>query len=156
MTRSPNGGIANGADLLADSTFFKVNTVMAHATGDFGSAASAAQNLIRLMEIVQQKANVKYIKVESAVVDLSDAAVRASYALGSDYNQAATTVYTIKFMIEQAKFLDATALEALIQGITAPFATAGVPITGPSTRSVTAYETVSTSARNVKVLDFDI
>lgn len=156
MTRSPNGGIFNGADLGADSDFFKVYTVVAHTEGNFGDTNSANRNLVRLMELIQTKVNVKYVKVSSAVVDLSVAANRAAISLGTDYNQAATTVYTISFMAEQGKFQTAAALLTELDGIATPFTTTGVPITGPATRNETAYETSSASAKNIHVDGFNL
>lgn len=156
MTRSPNGGIFKGADLNGNSTFFKIFTVVDHGVGNFGDSNSDSRNMIRLAELIQQKVNMKYINVTSAVVDLSVASNRALYNLGTDYNQAATTVYTITFMAEMAGFLTAADLIASLDNLEVPFATAGVPITGPATRNETAYETSSASAKNTVVLDFDL
>lgn len=149
--RSPNGGVLNGADLTATADFVTLQTVIGQTTGNFGSAASTADNLFRLSELIQQKANMKYIKVSSAVVDLSDATNRAFYQLGTDYNQALTTVYTIKFVVDQSGFVSTSIIHDLLQGIAVVFPTVGVPITGPAVRTISAYEIDSASAKNMAI-----
>lgn len=155
MTHLSNGGIFNGADLGVNSDFFVIKTVIGHATGNYGVATSDSRNLEILMEQVQQKINVKYISVASAVVDLSVAANAAAAGLGTNFNQAGTTVTTIKFMTEQAGFLTAASLAALIQGFAVANPTVGVPSSaGPVTLS--AYETASASLKNISVTVSDL
>lgn len=155
MTHLSNGGIFNGADLGVNSDFFVIKTVIGHATGNYGVTTSDARNLELLMEQVQQKINVKYISVASAVVDLSDADARAVAGLGTNFNQALTNVVTIKFMTEQAGYLTAASLAALIQGIAVSNPTVGVPSSAGAV-TLSAYETVSASLKNISVSVSDL
>ena len=157
MSRSPNGGVFSPADLMANSDFVTIYSVIGHATGDFGDVAvpSDAQNLEKLIEMVTTKINVKYIKVSSAVIDLSDAGQRAIYGLGTGFNQAATTVYTVKFMTEQTKFLTAASLAALIEGVTVPNAKLAVPH-NVAPADQTAYNTLSAAEKNIVIAFNDL
>ena len=165
MPLSPNGGIENGAYLNATSDFFLIYTLIGQATGPIGAAntgdtenaASDAQNLWKLMETVQTLVNAKYINVSSAVVDLSVAGNRAIYNFGTDFNQAATTVYTIKFMAEQPHMLTVANLTDLLEGNSAIVynPTTGVPSSGgPVTLS--AYELTDAAATNTSITLFEI
>jgi hypothetical protein len=155
MTHQANGGIGNGADLGANSDFVVITTVIGHATGNFGVAPSDAQNLVKLMELVQQKINVKYIHVASAVVDLSDADARAAAGLGTNFNQAATTVTTIKFMTEQAGFLTADILAGLVDGVAVVNPTVGVPSSAGAV-TLSAYEADNAATKNIAVVIADL
>lgn len=157
MSRSPNGGVFSPANLQADSDFVVINTVIGHATGDFGDVLvpSNAQNLEKLIEMIMTKVNVKYIKVSSAVVDLSDAGVRAVYGLGTGFNQAATTVYTIKFMSEQTKFISTAIINALIEGVAVVNPTLAVPHNA-APADQTAYNTASAAEKNIVVTVSDL
>lgn len=155
IDRSPSGGVLEGADLHGDAQFFTIYTVAAHEAGAYGDTDSAKRNLFRLSQIIEQKINLKQISVSSETVDLSDADNRTFYGLGDDYNQAATDVYTVKFMVEQSGYLSDTTLEELLDGVALPFTTTGVPITGPSTRDISAYETSDADEKNINVILFD-
>src|SRR5690606_36301448 len=98
--QSPNGGVKVGADLGANSDFVVIHTVIGHAAGDVGASGTAnnQKNLQKLFEIINNLVNIKYVNVSSPVADLSDAGEAALYGLGSAFDQAATAVYTIKFM----------------------------------------------------------
>lgn len=150
--RSPFGGVRNGADITGDAEFVTIYTVLAHQTGDYGSTVTAKRNLMRLMELIQQKVNVNYIHVSSAVVDLSDADTRTFYGLGTNFNQAATTMYTIKFIVEQSGFISESIINELIDGVVMPFETAGVPITGPSTADLDTFDVDGAATKNVNVI----
>ena len=155
---SPNGGVFSPANLQADSDFFVINTVIGLATGDVGDYATPndAQNLQKLIEMISLRVNPKYIKVSSAVVDLSVSGNRVAMGLGTNFNQAATTVYTLHFMTEQTKFLTAASLAALIQGVPVPAWAWGVPVNGPATANQSAYETVSASLSNISIVVSDL
>ena len=155
MTHLANGGIVNGSNLGANSDFVTIYTVIGHATGDFGVSASDAQNAVKLFEMIGTKANVKYTKISSAVVDLSVSGNRTIYGLGTNFNQASTTVYTIKFMAEQAGYVTAANLAALIQGVTVPNTTAAVP-SSAGNADQSAYETASASLKNIVISVADL
>ena len=152
MVPSPNGGIENGDYLNADSSFFVIYTLVANAPGDFGSTASAAQNLQKLIETVMTTSIVKYINVTSAVVDLSVSGNRAIYNFGTVFNQASTTVYTIKFMIEQTDFTTQASLTTLLEANSAIvyFPTVSVPTSG-GTVTLSAYELTNSSTTNTAI-----
>lgn len=149
---SPNGGVFNGANALGYQNFIVFYTLLAQATGnvgDYGTPA-ASQNTQKLFETIQTFCNVKYINITSAAVDLSVSGNRAIYGLGTDFNQAATTIYTIKFMASDIDYITSANLKAFLDGNSSivPFATTGVPITGPSTETLTAYNTTDAAETN--------
>lgn len=159
IQESPNGGIENGAHLGATSDFVTINTVVALATGDIGGGVVSPldqailptnqENLQKLMELVQTTTNAKYINVTSAVVDLSISGNRTAYGLGTNFNQAATTIYTVKFMAEQINFFNLAAFAALVEGVPVPNPTTGVPVNGPATVTISAYESTDAAATNI-------
>lgn len=152
---SPNGGVSNGAALGATADFVVMNTVIAHATGDVGAPLPTnAQNLEKLMELVMTTTNAKYIQVSSAVVDLSVSANRTALGLGTNFNQALTTVYTIKFMAEQVNFFNLAAFNSLVQGFAVQNPTVGVPVNGPAVVTISAYETADAAAKNINVTKY--
>lgn len=153
MTHQANGGIFDGANLGVNSDFVTITTVIAHADGNFGAGTTPTANLEKLMEKIQLLVNVKYIHVSSAVVDLSDAGARAVAGLGTNFNQAATTVYTIKFMTEQAGFL--AGLAAALDGVAVPVPTTGVPH-ATAAATLSAYETSDAAEKNIAVVIADL
>lgn len=152
LKRSPNGGIKAGADLHGDSQYFTIHSVINHTAGDFGDG-DGEKNLQVLAEIIQQKVNLQHISVKSEVVDLSDAGERSFYGFGTNFNQAGTTVYTIKFLTEQPDFLSADVLLAMADDVDVPVATT-VPATGGNV-VVDAYSTDDAAAKNLSVTVFE-
>lgn len=166
MTDKVNGGVATKETLTGDMDFFVVHTVVALTEGAYGSTASATRNLVKFMETVSTGAQPVLVSVTSGVRDLSDSGQRTIYGLGTDFNQASTTVYTVKFAIEHAGALltgsDANngalvgSLAYKFDGAPVPFPTTAVPITGPATRTESAWETTSASARNLSVTHYSV
>lgn len=154
MTDRVNGGVATKETLTGNMDFVTIHTVAALDEGAYGATNSATRNLIRLVETISLGAQPVLTSVKETEVDLSVSANATLYGLGTDFNQAATTVYTLKFAVEHTGAVDNLATD--LQGLAMPFTTAGVPITGPATRSITALETASASAKNTSVAKFDI
>jgi hypothetical protein len=154
MTDRVNGGIATKETLTGNMDFVTIHTVAAIAEGAYGSTNTATRNLIRLVETISLGAQPVLTSVKSEEVDLSDADIRAVYGLGTDYDQDDTTVYTLKFAVEHTGAVDD--LATTLDGLAMPFTTAGVPITGPATRSITELDTDSATAKNTSVAKFDI
>jgi hypothetical protein len=155
-TQSPNGGVENGAYQNATSDFVVINTVINHTAGDIGAPLpTAEENTQKLFEMIMTTTNVKYINISSAVVDLSVSANRTALGLGTNFNQAATTVYTIKFMAEQIDFFNIAAFNALIEGVMVPLPTAGVPTTS-GTVTLSAYEVTDAAATNLVATKYNL
>ena len=156
-THSYNGGVNGAANLQANGDFYTVYTVIGEATGSFGDPAtpSNAQNLTRLVEAFETLTNMNYVSVSSAVIDLSVSGNRTIYGLGTNFNQAATTVYTVKFFAPQTAFATATTLKALIQGLALPNPTLAVPhASAPADQ--TAYETLDAAEKNISITSVNI
>lgn len=155
MTDKIHGQVVNGEHLTSDMDFWTVYTVVAMTAGaDVNSdTPTAANNLDRMIQFIGQRAQAVMVSVASAAVNDPN----TLYSLGTDYNQNATTVYTLKFATEHTGAWTDTAsavnnLEESLDGLPMPFTTAAVPITGLSTRNETAVETSSASAKNTVVV----
>lgn len=161
MTDRVYGGVTSKETLTGDMNFFVVHTTVSMAEGDYGASATNKRNLYKFMETVALGAQPVIVSVTSAAVDLSVSGNRTLYGLGTDYNQAATNVFTIKFAIEHDGALGtsstaanpavAGSLASLLDGVAVPAPTAAVPITGPATRTESTFETSSASAKNVAI-----
>jgi len=151
-TLSPNGGVENGNNALGSSDFITINTVVDFATGAIGAPLPTNQeNLKKLFELIQTTTNAKYIQVSSAVVDMSQSANRTLYALGTNFNQADTTIYTVKFMSEQVDAFQVIAFQTLIDGVSVPNPTVGVPVNGPATETISAYKAFDAADGNISI-----
>jgi hypothetical protein len=165
MTTRVNGGIGSKETLTGNMDFFTVHTVAAIEEGAYGSANSAKRNLIRMVEAVSMGAQPVLVSVSSAVVDLSVAGNRTIYGLGTNFNQAATTVFTLKFAIEHtdafgtlAQAVDAAvagSLASRLNGLAMPFTTAAVPHdTAPV--NVTTLGTTGAATANTSITAFAV
>jgi len=160
-----NGGIGSKETLTGDMDFFTVHTVAALEEGAYGAVNSAKRNLIRMIETISLGAQPVLVSVSEEEVDLSVAGNRTTYGLGASFDQAATTVYTLKFAVEHTGSLGSIAdaddvtversLAARLTGTVMPFATT-VPITGPDTTSVTSLDAADGALKNVTVKAFAV
>jgi hypothetical protein len=154
MTDKVNGGIGSKETLTGDMDFFTIHTVAALEEGAYGAVNSATRNLIRLVETISLGAQPVLVSVTEAVVDLSVAGNRAIYGLGSGFDQAGTTVYTMKFAIEHtgafgslAEAVDVAVPQSLakkLEGLAMPFG------------SVAALNVSSATAANTSVTAFAV
>lgn len=151
---NPNGGVKNGADITGDAQFYTIHTVIAHEAGDNGVADNASRNLIRLSEAIRMRVNMHYIHVSAEELDLSDADVRGALGLGTNFNQADTVVYTVKFAAEQSGCLKVADLVALLQGQATPFVTVDVPAQGGDV-DISTYDLENAATKNLSVLVFE-
>lgn len=100
MTDRVHGGVLNGETLTGDMDFFTVHTLIALEEGDWTATNNESRNLDVMTRAISLGAQPVLVSVSEAEVDLSDAPTATEYDFGTDYNQAATTVYTYKFAIE--------------------------------------------------------
>lgn len=166
MVDRVHGKILSGETLTGNNDFFTIHTVASLEEGDFGATASGATNLVRMVEAISTGAQPVLVSVNSEVVDLTVAANRTTYGLGTNFNQASTTVYTFKFAIEHTGALGSVAdaddttvtgsLASILDGLGLPFTTTGVPITGPSTVDVDTLDADDAAAKNVTVKAFAV
>lgn len=163
MTIKTNGGVTSGEALTGNMDFFTINTVIAIQEGDFGSTDSAKRNLIKFAEAISMGAQPVLVAVSSAVVDLTVAGNRTLYGLGTGFNQAATTIYTLKFAVEHSEVFGTTALAAgttaaytlasRLKGLKMPFATASVPGAGGD---ITAVDVDGAATKNTAITAFNV
>jgi len=147
---SPNGGANNGANITGTPDFIIVNTLIDHTPGAYSTGLTDTANSFQFLNSVMQFANPKYVNFSSAVVDLSVSGNRTLYGFGTVYNQAATTIYTVKFTIEQTGFVTAANLGTALNGLTVPFTTTAVPTSGGNV-SITAYDTTGSGTTNTVI-----
>lgn len=166
MTDRVNGGIGAKEALTGDMEFFTINTVNTLEEGAWGASNSGKRNLIKLVEALSMGAQPVLVSVTSAVVDLSVAGTRTFYGLGSNFNQASTTVYTFKFAVEHSGVWGAVSdaddstvsgsVANKLSGLAMPYTTAGVPITGPSTVSASSLITASGATKNTAIFGYSV
>lgn len=166
MVQKVHGKVTSGETLTGNNDFFTVYTVADLEEGDFGTTASGTQNLVRMVEAISIGAQPVMVSVSEEVVDLSVSANATKYGLGTNFNQAATTVYTFKFAIEHTGAFGAIAdaddatvqgtVANILDGLQLPFTTVGVPITGPATEDVSAFDAADPASKNVAVNGFAV
>jgi hypothetical protein len=147
MTTRVNGGIGSKETLTGNMDFFTVHTVAAIEEGAWGATASATRNLIKMVEAVATGAQPVLVSVSEAVVDLSVAGNRTEYGFGTGFNQAGTTVYTLKFAIEHTGALGSVAdaddpavvgsLANRLDGVVLPFGPVTLDLDGAATKNTT-------------------
>ena len=147
MTTKVNGGVASKETLTGNMDFFTVHTVAALAEGAWGATATATRNLIKLVEAISTGAQPVLVSLSSASVDLSDAPTAAEYGFGTNYDDAGTTVYTLKFAIEHTGALGAIddaddvavagSLANRLDGVVLPFGPVTLDLDGAATKNVT-------------------
>jgi hypothetical protein len=147
MTTRVNGGIGSKETLTGNMDFFTVHTVAALEEGAWGSTASATRNLIKMVEAIATGAQPVLVSVSEAEVDLSVAGNRTEYGFGTGFNQAETTVYTLKFAIEHTGALGSVtdaanaavvgSLANRLNGLALPFGPVTLDAAGAATKNVT-------------------
>lgn len=162
MSLKSHSGVTSGEALTGNMDFFTVHTAVAIAEGAVTDTASAKDNLVKIVETISTGAQPVLVSVSSAVVDFSVSGNRTLYAFGTEFDTAATTVYTLKFAVEHGGVFGAVAdaddpaipysLAARLKGLKMPFTTAAVPGAG----DLTALDVDSATLKNVTIIGFDV
>ena len=173
-TNKVNGLVKSGTNLTGTQNFFVINTVIALADNtNFGTTPNAGRNLDQLVRYFAMAAFPAMISVSNLpAVDLSISGNRTAYGLGTTYNQANTSIYTLKISTEKFGVWGGSAADvaAMLTGINAtdptvpgslanyldgrevPFATT---VPGNAT-PVTAINTSDAVLKNTVVTFFDL
>lgn len=160
MVQRVNGGFVAGERLTGNMDFFTVHVLAELEEGAWGAEESATRNLIKLVEAISTGAQPILTSLTSEVVDLSVSANATFYGFGSTFDEAGTTVYTLKFAVEhtgvfgsEVEAADSTvsySLAARLNGVVLPFETT---VTG---ETVNVLNTAAGAGKNVTIKAFSL